>query len=425
MSCSSRVQPDLLQFDGFVTVSLSMSDPSRFRSFERLASATGVPRVRFRPLRAGSRALQGSRRGDNSSESRSSGEGVVLVKTAAAWDHVERREFTAFVRAHERSCRQWYIRRWGLNAADAAEVCQDTFVGLAGRWLALRTDEHRRRCYATIRRNKVVDFLRARSRELPAHLSLDDLDREPAEPSAADPAVMLAGDSRHAPLWAAVEGLPRGQRAAVVGRVVLAMSYDELADVTGRSPGALRSDFCRGLAWLRHALGVAVAAVAAACGAVRRSARSARQALSSTAVATVTVASQATLLGLVFTAPLPVLPHARSLDEATLAMPSVLDRLAEPVQPAASAGVARFSERTVIRQAVAILAVPRRGRNVATTGVVPPKVCVKRGCGTGDRITVHVLGQEREVSQETVEMCWAFPVQAEPFVTCRPGGDPP
>ena len=60
-----------------------------------------------------------------------------------------------------------------------------------------------------------------------------------------------------------VAPLSRNQQVAVLGHCCEGMTYKELADLTGRKPGTLQSDFRRGLAELRRRMGPDEGAVGA------------------------------------------------------------------------------------------------------------------------------------------------------------------
>jgi RNA polymerase sigma factor (sigma-70 family) len=340
-------------------------------------------------------------------------------------------DFDAFCTWHRPRLEQWYMRR-GLSPEDAADVAQEAFAGLAGRWKKLATDEHRRRSYYTITKNKLADFHRKQARRIQPDLSLNDDSQVElvADPAITDPAVIFAGANE--PLWAAIEDLPEQRREAVLGRFVERMSFEELVVATGRTESALRKDVTRALLWLRRTLKIGAAVLTASYVRLRRlKMESVRAACASASATAMTVIPQAALLSLLVTAPLYALhDRAEFTDTAGELTRMVVLTVPRPVRDAvvglvtsAMPGRARRPSRQALRIAPRVL--PRAG--VVDVAVPdPPSVCLKTRCGTGERITVNVLGTEHALpGQSYVETCWAVPSQAEPTVTCSEGTDPP
>ena len=339
-----------------------------------------------------------------------------------------RDDFERFCEWHRPRLEQWY-RRFGLSAEDAADVAQEALAGLSRRWPRLTTEEHRRRSFYTITRNKLTDFFRKRERRVQPEVSLDDDSQADlvADEQTTNPDVMLAGPDAH-PVWTAVEELPEARRDAVVGRVVHRMSYDELADATGRTQPALRQDVARALAFLRRALKTGHCVLVAWVTKARRvKDESAKTALASASATALAVIPQGAFLSLLVTAPLYVLPARNALADAATELPRVvIASLPQPIHDGVIGLVVPGSSARPRGQ----LARPRLGvvnrilRQPAPTNVTvdPRDVCLKNRCGTGDRITVRILGHEQALpGQSLVDVCWAVPAQAEPYVTCSEG----
>lgn len=332
-------------------------------------------------------------------------------------------DFDAFWRHRRRSLETWYVKRWGLGPQDAENVAQEAFAGLAQQWSGLRTDEHRRRMYSRITRHKVIDYLRAQQRRAlvqpEVYLDEDGIDVV-ADEATTNPAAIFGGRDISTPLWAAVERLPEVGRRAIVGRYVAQLSYDELAELTGRSPSALRQDVKRSLAGLRRVLKAPALVMLGLCDKARRAAQA--------SIRLAVVASEATVLGLVFTAPLPVLERDGHRLADALRPPPLTAVLALPapiVATLAAVQVTAMHHEDADVKGVEELepeAVHRR-KGPATTAAAP-QLCVKSDECSGERITVHVLGKEPSASQSYVKVCWAFPKAAEPYVTCRPDDKP-
>jgi RNA polymerase sigma factor (sigma-70 family) len=124
-------------------------------------------------------------------------------------------------------------------------VVQDAFLGLYRRWDA-RADQGRALSYA---RSSVLngcrDFLRKRSRKIPAALLEPDV--ESAEARA------LLGEE-HQEVLAALRRLPGRQREAVVLRYCLGLPEAEVAQAMSVSRGTVKSTSHRGLSALAKIL---------------------------------------------------------------------------------------------------------------------------------------------------------------------------
>jgi RNA polymerase sigma-70 factor (ECF subfamily) len=137
------------------------------------------------------------------------------------------------------------------NRADAEEIAQESFVrayrALAGypaeRIRALRLRGWVWTIAANLCRNRARAAARRPEAPLPDPGALSDRTMGPEEAA-------LASETRDR-LAASVKALPWPQRAAVVLRHVVGLSYREIADALDRPPGTVKSDVNRGLARLR------------------------------------------------------------------------------------------------------------------------------------------------------------------------------
>lgn len=339
------------------------------------------------------------------------------------------RDFDAFCRRERGPLERWYVWAWGLSPEDAAEVAQDAFAAMFPPWTRFDDPEHRRASYYTVTRHKVVDFLRKRQRRIQPEVWFDDAatpDGVAPEP-ATNPAVIFGGAEGSDELWEAVDGLSEPCRVALLGRVVGGLTYAELADATGRAPGTLRQDVARGLSMLRQLL-KAPACIAAALASFASKVRRIRtDRIPSATVATLTVVPHGLLLGLLFTTPLYVLPHRDVAEEVRRLPRAAMSMMSGPVGRSA-VDVVRSSSPARSTASATGRAIPRMLRRVApvvTAAVGPPDLCLRKRCGTGEGITVTVVGQELILPEQNyVEVCWALPKPAEPHVSCRRAGDP-
>lgn len=146
------------------------------------------------------------------------------------------------------------VRRMVPNAADAEDVTAETFLRAyralaemeAGRIRAMRLEGW----VWTIALNLTRNSARRRSRKPTVPL-------DPAWVAAAGgpgPEAEVVGDSLVAELLAE---LPPPQRAAVALRHIAGLPYAEIAAITGRPEGSVKSDVHRGLERLREHLEVA------------------------------------------------------------------------------------------------------------------------------------------------------------------------
>jgi RNA polymerase sigma factor (sigma-70 family) len=137
------------------------------------------------------------------------------------------------------------------NRADAEDIMQDTY---ARAYRALREypqarirDLQVRGWTWTIAANLCRNRLRSRARKPAASL-------EGIDPPAGDASIEDAGMPEiDGHLQSLLLQLPFPQRAAIVMRHVLDLSYDEVATALNRPVGTIKSDVNRGLARLRQA----------------------------------------------------------------------------------------------------------------------------------------------------------------------------
>lgn len=143
-----------------------------------------------------------------------------------------------------------YLRAHGLNDAEA--VMQDVFLALIPRIPAITGGaEGVRRLTFTIARARMIDATRARARR-PDELSFEpDLDQR-AVASAEDEAQDRLSLAR---IQAVLAVLPAEQREVLTLRVVADLSIEQVAEIVGRSPGAVKQLQRRALITLRLELG--------------------------------------------------------------------------------------------------------------------------------------------------------------------------
>ncbi len=146
--------------------------------------------------------------------------------------------FQALLDEHRDDVYRFLVASVGPHDAD--DCFQETFVAALRTYPRLRDAANLRAWLFTIAHRKAIDAHRARGRRavpvevLPEQAAPPPPDGEPA-------------------LWAAVQGLPSKQRAAVLHRYVNDLPYADIGRIVGCSEAAARQNVRAGLATLRGA----------------------------------------------------------------------------------------------------------------------------------------------------------------------------
>ncbi|MBP8925310.1 MAG: RNA polymerase sigma factor [Pseudomonadales bacterium] len=173
----------------------------------------------------------------------------------ADYNVAETSDIEDFLRNIER--RGFLMARTALgNEADAFDVLQDTMLRLVQRYANRPADEWRPLFYRILQ-NRITDARRQRS--LGARLfgwlerredGTEPLDEAP-DPTALDPARILASDRGAKVLIDAVNRLPQRQQQAFMLRCWEGLSTAESAHVMGCSEGSVKTHYSRALHTLR------------------------------------------------------------------------------------------------------------------------------------------------------------------------------
>ncbi|MEJ7647638.1 MAG: SigE family RNA polymerase sigma factor [Nakamurella sp.] len=150
--------------------------------------------------------------------------------------------FTAF----DRAARPGLVRYAALlcgSPSTADDLVQDVLVRVHRRWSLITGDPT---SYARVAVTR--EFLSWRRQRWRTVVPWGD-----ALPEV--PVFDVTDDGPDPVLWAAVQQLPRQQRAALVLRYYLERSDDETAETLGCRPGTVRTHLSRALGTLRHQLG--------------------------------------------------------------------------------------------------------------------------------------------------------------------------
>ena len=146
--------------------------------------------------------------------------------------------FNQLVRKYQQKV-YWHVRKMVIDHDDADDLTQDVFVKV---WKHLPTFRQDAQLFTWIYRiatNECLSFLGSKRRKF--LLPLTDVGAELAQKIEADPA--LAGDEIELTLQKAILTLPDKQRLVFNLRYYDEMPYEQMAEVTGTSVGALKASY--------------------------------------------------------------------------------------------------------------------------------------------------------------------------------------
>ena len=145
----------------------------------------------------------------------------------------------------------WHVRRFVLSHEDTDDLLQDIFLKI---WTALPSFRGEAQLYTWVYRiatNETLNFLRRQKvRAALQFRSLDDVLEERVD---ADP--YFNGSAAERALSKAIARLPEKQRIVFIMRYYEDLSYEEIAEVTGTSVGALKASYHIAQEKVRAALG--------------------------------------------------------------------------------------------------------------------------------------------------------------------------
>jgi len=147
--------------------------------------------------------------------------------------------FNQLVRKYQQRV-YWHVRKMVVDHQDADDLTQDTFVKV---WKHLENFRQDASLYTWIYRiatNECLNFLSAKRRKF--FLPLNDVGAELLAKVEADPGV-LSGDEVEQKLQKAILRLPDKQRLVFNLKYYEDMTYEQMADVTGTSVGALKASY--------------------------------------------------------------------------------------------------------------------------------------------------------------------------------------
>lgn len=132
-----------------------------------------------------------------------------------------------------------HIRRLVINHQDADDVLQNTFIKV---WRNLKTFQGDSQLYTWLYRiatNESFNYLNRQKKR--ASTSIDDEELAVAKQLKADP--YFEGDEIQRKIQKAIQRLPERQKAVFSLRYYDEMKYEDMAEVIGRSEGALKASY--------------------------------------------------------------------------------------------------------------------------------------------------------------------------------------
>lgn len=150
----------------------------------------------------------------------------------------QRKAFAEVVNRYSRPL-YWQIRRMGPSHDDTNDLLQNTFIKAWSNLESFRSEARLSTWLYRIALNETLNFLnRQRAQQ---HLSIDDADASLANQLESDP--YFDGDETQLRFEQAIRRLPEKQRMVFNLKYFQEMKYEEIADITGTSVGALKASY--------------------------------------------------------------------------------------------------------------------------------------------------------------------------------------
>ena len=146
--------------------------------------------------------------------------------------------FNQLVRKYQRPV-YWHVRKMVINHDDADDLTQDVFVKVWNHLDGFRQDASLYTWIYRIATNECLSWLKSKRRKF--LLPLTDVTAELSAQLEADES--LAGDEIELKLQKAILTLPDKQRLVFNLRYYDEMPYEQMAEVTGTSVGALKASY--------------------------------------------------------------------------------------------------------------------------------------------------------------------------------------
>ncbi len=133
----------------------------------------------------------------------------------------------------------WHIRRIVIDHDDADDVLQNTFIKAFNNLDRFREDSQLFTWLYRIATNEALTFLKKKRKNI--FVSLNDVAHELSSTLESDPE--LSGDAIQLKLQQAILTLPTKQRLVFNMKYFEEMKYEEIAEITGTSVGALKASY--------------------------------------------------------------------------------------------------------------------------------------------------------------------------------------
>lgn len=149
-----------------------------------------------------------------------------------------RNAFNQLVRKYQQKV-YWLVRKMVVDHDDANDITQDVFVKA---WTALENFRGDSKLYTWLYRvasNEAINFLNKKRKRF--FVSIYDVENELSEKLEADP--LVSGDAIQLKLQKALLKLPEKQRLVFNLKYYEELPYEEIAEITGTSVGALKASY--------------------------------------------------------------------------------------------------------------------------------------------------------------------------------------
>jgi RNA polymerase sigma factor (sigma-70 family) len=146
--------------------------------------------------------------------------------------------FNLLVRKYQQRV-YWHIRKMVIDHDDADDLTQETFVKIHRNISSFREDSQLYTWIYRIATNECLSFLQRKKRRF--FLPIGDLTEELSQKIDSSP--MISGDEVQRQLQKALLTLPEKQRLVFNMKYFDDMSYDQIAEITGTSVGALKASY--------------------------------------------------------------------------------------------------------------------------------------------------------------------------------------
>jgi len=149
-----------------------------------------------------------------------------------------RNAFNQLVRKYQQKV-YWLVRKMVVDHDDANDITQDAFIKA---WTALENFRGDAKFYTWLYRiasNEAINFLNKKRKRF--FIPIHDIENELSEKLEADP--LVSGDVIQLKLQKAILKLPDKQRLVFNLKYFEELPYEEIAQITGTSVGALKASY--------------------------------------------------------------------------------------------------------------------------------------------------------------------------------------